>query len=169
MDPNAQQPQQTARTSQPQSTGSGATNQITAPRRIRKAEKQKQAVEYRLMGATYSQIGEKLGCSKVMAFKYVKEALEMTGAATQETAELYRKIQLERIDQMLFGLMPAAKAGSVLDVDRVIKLQQEQRRLIPGIEVPIKVAAGVGGLDDNGEPSGVAPIRIVQTPLESMF
>ena len=80
-----------------------------------------------------------------MAHGYVKEHLQKVTAKTQETAEEYRFQQLARIDKMIFGCMQAAATGSVFDIDRVIKLQQEQRRLIPGLEIAQKLAVGAGG------------------------
>jgi len=160
-DPNAQQPPDAGASAQPGSNNGGGhavppQNQKTAPRRLKKAEKQRQAVEYRLMGASFTDIGQKLGMSKTRAFEYVKEALAEITAQTAETAEQYRQMQLLRIDKMLMGLMQAASAGSVFDVDRVIKLQQEQRELIPGLALAKKHEHG-DMTDDQGNPTG-API-----------
>jgi hypothetical protein len=60
-------------------------NQPGAPRRLKKLERQQQALEYRLLGATYAQIGEKLGVARVTAFHYVREYIQKTCAQTAET------------------------------------------------------------------------------------
>jgi hypothetical protein len=48
-------------------------NQPGAPRRLKRAEKVLMALEYRLIGATYREIGEKLGVSGKTEHEYVNE------------------------------------------------------------------------------------------------
>ena len=105
------------------------------------------------MGASYTAIAEKLKCSRSTAHGWVSEYLKKVNAQSAETAEQYRAIQLQRIDMMLMGLMQAAAAGSVFDIDRVIRLHQEQQRLIPGLAVPLKHEVG-GMTDPEGNAAG---------------
>jgi hypothetical protein len=142
-----------------------AANQATAPGRLSKAQRKAQALEYRLLGATYSQIADKLKCSKSKAFGYVREALAEITEKTRETAEQYRAIHLARNERMVLGLMQQAAQGDVYAVDRILKLQEEQWRLIPGLEVPNKHEIG-GMTDGDGNVTGI-PIKIVIAPEEA--
>ena len=67
---------------------------------------------------------------------------------------------------MEFGLQAQAKTGDVFAVDRILRIQAQRGRLIAGLDVPQRIAAGVGGLDEAGNPSRAAPITIMMTPAE---
>jgi hypothetical protein len=120
------------------------------------------ALELRLSGANYSQIGKALGCDKSTAWDAVQRALRVDRERTQELRDEYRNLQLNRIERMVSAYwMPAVRGRMekvavtdpetgttvyeerrVLDHvagDKLIKLFDRQARLL-GLDAPIKIA-----------------------------
>ena len=83
------------------------------------------------------------------------------------TTEQYRQQHLLELDSMKMGIMQQARTGDVFAIDRVLRIQQQYERILPGLAIPTKIAAGVGGLDDDGNPSGGAAIVIEISPEEA--
>jgi len=107
----------------------------TAPDRIRAAEREKQATAMRLAGATYRQIGERLGISEAGAWQAVRRALERTRKTTADEAEHLRAIECERIDAMLLAVWPQASKGHLGAVATVVKLMA-RRAMLLGLDAP---------------------------------
>jgi hypothetical protein len=124
-------------------------------------------MEYRLRGGSYDQIATKVGISKTRVHKIIREELDRATAATALTAEQYRQLHLDQLNKMEFPLMTAALGGDQWAVDRVIRIQQQRERLIPGLAIPSKVTVGAGGIGEDGNPSSSAPIVIHVTPAEA--
>lgn len=114
-----------------------AAAQVPEPRRDRRltaAEKARRALELRTQGLPYEEIAELCGWkSKSAAHKAVTRAL---AELAQEPAEELRALELRRLDEMLAGLIWRARLGENTAVDRVLKIMQERRRYVPGVEVP---------------------------------
>ena len=105
-----------------------------------KAETQRlKAVQLRLAGASYAQIGQQLGCAKSHAFYLVSTALARTRARTEETTEEMRALDLSRMDAMLLAIWPLAVAGNLFVIDRVLKMLERRAKLC-GLDAPSKVA-----------------------------
>ena len=83
----------------------------TSARQLKARQHEEQALELRLGGATYAQIGEALGMSASGAFKAVDRALLRHAAETDEKAEKLRRIEVARLDRLLLGVWPRAKRG----------------------------------------------------------
>ena len=81
--------------------------------------------------------------------------------------EGYRQLHLNQLDAMEFGIMQQARTGDVFAIDRMLRIQQQRERILPGLAIPTKIAAGVGGIDDDGNPSGGSPIILHLTPDEA--
>lgn len=101
-------------------------------------ERESRAMDMRKAGATYDQIGERLGISKVGAFKAVKRVLERTAKTTTEAADDVRRIELERIDAMLLGLWKAATNGDARAVDSSMRLSKRRSELL-GLDAPQRI------------------------------
>lgn len=101
-----------------------------APTKKRR-ERMRRALEYREQGAQYSQIAEKLGISKTMAYNDVQDALR---EITREPSEAVLKLELQRIDRLWLGLYAKAIKGDVRCVDRAIKLI-DRRITLHGLNV----------------------------------
>jgi hypothetical protein len=113
-----------------------------SPKKLTAAERKAAALELRKSGATFEQIAATLGCSISYAHKAVTKALDRM---VREPADALRKLELERLDSMLFGLWRRAKGGETGAVDRVIKLMERRARLL-GLDAPERrELSGPGG------------------------
>ena len=123
-------------------------------------------MDYKLLGASERQIAEKLHISQPRVHQIIVEELQKQSETTRLATDQYRQIHLNVLEKMEFGLMQQACGGDGFAVDRILRIQQQRERILPGLAIPLKVAAGVGGLDSAGEPSGGASITIMMTPAE---
>jgi len=119
-------------------------------------ERDLEAMELRKAGATYRQIGERQGTSLQAAYMRVKGVIaELTKLTAEEAVEV-RKLELERLDVMLLGLWPKARAGDERAVSVVLKIQ-ERRSALLGLDAPKRQElTGAGG----------APIEIADARKE---
>src|SRR5690606_8865098 len=69
-------------------------------RRIRTTEKTLKALELRKRGLNYTQIGEKLGCARGTACRYVLSELENLADKCREEAVHVRDLELQRLDAL---------------------------------------------------------------------
>jgi len=68
--------------------------------------------------------------------------------AAIETAEEIRRLELERLDAMLFAIGPEVRKGSYGAIDRALKIMERRARLL-GLDAPVKGAL----TDPSGEKS----------------
>lgn len=98
----------------------------TSARLIKARRHEEQALELRLGGATYAQIGETLGMSGGGAYKAVDRALTRQVCETDEKAERLRHLEVARLDRLLLGVWPRATRGE--EKAARIALQISKRR-----------------------------------------
>jgi hypothetical protein len=130
-------------------------NSTTAPRRLAITaafrKKAAEAVEYRLMGYTFAQIGEAMGFDQSYAYRLVNWSLENTPI---ENAVELRAIQSKRLETMNSAILSDAFEGNSEAMD------QARRNIdlfcrINGLFAPTKV-------EHSGEiEGGVQPIFII--------
>ena len=111
----------------------------TDTRTLRAEVQREQAVQLRLAGATYGQIGKQLGCTKQNAYYLVSTALARTRARSDDTVEEMRALDLGRMDALLLGIWQQAATGNLLAIDRVLKILERRAKLC-GLDAPTKVA-----------------------------
>jgi DNA-binding CsgD family transcriptional regulator len=114
-------------------------NAPTAPRKVKAAERKKQALARRIGGWTFAQIGEELGISAQAAYNLVKSALAETNAKTAEEAEILRRLELERLDTMRSAIWGLVLKGDVQAIDRALRISKRMSELT-GIDAPTKIA-----------------------------
>jgi hypothetical protein len=119
-------------------------NAPTAPRKVKAAERKKQALARRIGGWTFAQIGAELGISTQAAYGLVKAALAETNAKTAEEAEILRRLELERLDTMRSAIWGAVLKGDVLAIDRALRISKRMSELT-GIDAPAKTDITSGG------------------------
>lgn len=100
---------------------------------IQRIDMTKDALQMRIEGMTYKEIGEALGVATSTAFKYIQKSLREMEWERDEEAANYRRIVLERNETMIAGLLPEAQSGSHRAVDQVLKVQEQTMDLL-GIE-----------------------------------
>jgi hypothetical protein len=126
-------------------------------------KRQQQALDLRVGGKGYVQIGKEMGISDVAAFKLVERALQHRQANTAEKIERVLEVELARLDQAMQvcvtilekkTVQVVTKDGVILDVamddelrlktlDRIVKIQERRAKLL-GME-RTKVDATVDG------------------------
>jgi hypothetical protein len=126
----------------------------TSPRRLKSREKALLALELRKNGASFQQIGDALEISKPHAFRLVTKELRALNDAIAETADEARRVDLERMDQILSRMQPLAAGGDKDAADLVLKVIR-RRESILGYAAPKRVHVG----DDPLNP----PVRTSRT------
>lgn len=108
----------------------------TSPRRIQARLRAKQALELRLVGATFQQIAQRLGYnSKVAAYKAVMGELDRI---PKPEAEELLKVNLERLNK---GRMAVWPLESHKDVETELKIQAREAAYL-GLDSPTKLEHG---------------------------
>ena len=114
------------------------------------------ALELRLSGASYRQIGAALGVSSPVAFQDVKRALRET---MQEPADEVRRIEIDRLDRLLLAVWPKALTGDTSAVHTALRIM-ERRAVMLGLDAPKKVDI-VGDARAAAERAGLDPDEVV--------
>lgn len=95
------------------------------------AERRRRALELRLAGLTYAQIGQQLGySSRAAAYTAVKEAMASQGGLDQARREDELETELARLDALLIALWPKARQGDVAAIDRILKIGERRAALL---------------------------------------
>lgn len=114
-------------------------------RKLNAAEKRTAAIELRKAGASYREIARLVGYSGPGAAH--KAVAKVFADMPKEGAEELRQLATERLETILAGgLFRKAVGGDLKAIDRVVRVMREQRRYVPGLEVPVNAEiTGVGG------------------------
>jgi hypothetical protein len=111
----------------------------TSKRHIEAMELSAKAVALRRGGASYPDIASVLKVSVAGAYKAVMRALAETQAVTAEDAARVKELELARLDELLLGVYPSAKRGSMAALDRVLRIMERRSKFL-GLDAPTKVA-----------------------------
>ena len=119
------------------------TQSITAPVRVRAAERQQKAVEMRKAGAALAQIAAELDVSVSAVHKMIKKALLVSLAQAQLAAAELRELEAQRLDARELHINTAvAKAMRDEDFSLVARLDGQlaaisaARRKLFGLDEP---------------------------------
>ena len=131
----------------------------TSNRRTEAAERRKQAMALRIAGASFAQIGERLGVSAQAAHKMIVVSLAEIAKQTAESAEQLRAIELQRLDALQAALWADAMRGDEQKTDRVLKVMTRRATLL-GLDAPTKqeIAQSVTHVEAYEYGSAVAPL-----------
>jgi hypothetical protein len=105
--------------------------------RIAAAQRHTEALQLRLAGLTYRQIGERLGYTEQRAHRVVTEELARLNAERAEQAAEVTRLELERLDALLAVVWPKAERGEMGALDRVLAIMNRRARLL-GLDAPEK-------------------------------
>jgi ABC-type transporter Mla MlaB component len=105
--------------------------QIRQARRLDNCQK---AMQLRLAGFDYREIGVMENISHIEAQRRVKEALDMTSSQLDQDARQLRIIEQQRIESLWKALWPKAKEGDLEAIDRVMRLHALRTRLL-GLDI----------------------------------
>jgi hypothetical protein len=104
----------------------------TGKKRIESVERQKRAMELRLLGKTYEAIAQELGCTPAGAWKMIVTAMDAT---IRDPADKLRQIELDKLDRQEEVWAPLARLGDKDALDAWIKIQASRRKLL-GLDAP---------------------------------
>lgn len=121
-----------------------ASKNKTSQARARTLEREAKAFQLRKKGASYTEIARSLRISRQGAHKLVTAVFEQLESELGETVPTVRRMEIERLDEMLFAIWPKVKKGDLPSIDRALKIS-ERRSKILGIDMPI--AREVSGPD----------------------
>lgn len=133
--------------------------QVTEPRNIQAREREVAALELRKAGATYQQIGKRLGVSTSAAHMRVKKALFQIREISEDKATEVRDLELHRLDAMLLGLWERARRGDDDAVRSVLRIMTRRATLL-GIDAPTRSQF----LDADGKPLNMGAQVVMYWP-----
>jgi hypothetical protein len=107
-------------------------------RRIRTTEKTLKALELRKRGMNYTQIGEKLGCARNTACRYVLSELENLADKCREEAVQVRDLELQRLDALYLVAYAEVEDGNIPAIDRCLRIMERRAKLL-GLDAAEKV------------------------------
>jgi hypothetical protein len=111
--------------------------------------RQQAALEYRLGGFSYRDIGAQLGVSGKTAYYDVQNSIAEIEAVKSERAEQLIVIEQLKLDRMEALLNKAANTGDVKAILAKVRIQERRAKLL-GLDAAIQVKQEVSGLD--GKP-----------------
>lgn len=107
----------------------------TSPRRLTAAERQRQAVELRLAGASFDAIATRLEyADRSGAYRSVMAALKRT---QQEPTDELRRLNTERLNRMLLAIWSDVQKGNFGAIDRAVRILESEAKLL-GLDAPAK-------------------------------
>jgi chemotaxis protein histidine kinase CheA len=109
----------------------------TSERRLKAAERQREALQLRAAGRTFEDIAKELGYRGPSgAYRAVQAGLKKT---LQEPADELRRVECERLDRLMEALWERAIVrGNVAAVDRVLRIMERRSRLL-GLDAPSRL------------------------------
>jgi DNA-binding CsgD family transcriptional regulator len=102
------------------------------------------ALELRIAGATYRQIGAQLGVSECTAYHDVQEELGRLDTIGKEKAERLRELEARRLDALTIALAPALQSGDVRAILAAVRVMERRAKLL-GLDGPQQFAGPDGG------------------------
>jgi len=119
--------------------------ELASGRRIQAAQRELEAIQLRLAGATFAQIAEKVGYRGPQgAQSAVKRGLARIRGKAEEIAEVLRGVEDSRYDRILRAIDPQVRQGHLGAVDRALRVSKARRELW-GLDAPTKTDVTSGG------------------------
>ena len=109
-------------------------------------ERQIQVLDLRQSGWSYRAIGEKLDISHVQAWQDFQNALTDLREVSNDKAEDWRTLELERLDALTKALEPMAMVGNTNSVNAYIRVMEQRAKLL-GLYAPEKKEFKIEDLD----------------------
>ena len=119
------------------------------------------ALDLRLAGASYRQIGQQLNVSHVQAQRDVHRMLKEVAS---EPAEEVRKAELARLDRLVMAHWPAAVQGDSKATLMVLQIMDRRARYL-GLDAPQKIDL-TASIREMAEREGIDPDQAVRDAEE---
>lgn len=102
----------------------------TKPSRLGHTERQREAIEYRITGMTFDEIGKRMGITPQGAYQLVTRAMNAHQSVTAELVNEHRALDVARMEEIVRILWPRVQEGHLDSVDRVFKAAQRKAALL---------------------------------------
>jgi hypothetical protein len=137
----------------------------TSPRNVNTLLNERKALQLRVNGCSYAEIGDVMKCTPKYAHDLVIHCLQREREDCLEAIPEARQIELTRLDNYLKALEPRTSKGDTMAIQTAIKAGERRSRLA-GLDLPTDVkltGTGEGGAitlevfrkmveDSNGDP-----------------
>jgi hypothetical protein len=107
---------------------------------------EQKALDLRLEGLSYLDVGRKLGVSYTTAYNIIMRLLDRFDAELQEKIPRARQVEIERCRKLLSHISPKVKRGDVKAVQVALKISERLSRL-RGLDAPIDLKHSGTGED----------------------
>ena len=123
--------------------------------------RERQALDLRLKGCDYGEIGRKLKISGAGAYKILMRVLDRWKEEFAETVPQVRQMELQRCDVMLKALEKGVRRGDTKSIQTALKVGERRARLL-GLDAPVKV----NPMDDEGRTMDLVAFRAIVLAAE---
>jgi hypothetical protein len=114
-----------------------------APARVSARERERRAVDLRIAGYRYEDIGRELGVTKQAAHQAIARAMERTAKDIGEQADALRALEAERLDAAARALWPAVAEGDVRAQDTWLRNRARYAALL-GLDLKPEINVNTG-------------------------
>jgi hypothetical protein len=97
------------------------------------------ALDLRIAGATYRQIGQQLAVSEKTAYYDVQDELGRLDKVSRDKAERLRDLEGRRLDVLQLALAPAIRTGDPRAIAAAVRLMERRAKLF-GLDAPTTIA-----------------------------
>lgn len=102
---------------------------------VNRLSKQEQALELRKQGHSYTIIGDRMGCNRSTAYRYVADAIATMRAECDESAADVLALELARLDADYESLAKRVDEGDPSAVAVRLRISESRRKLL-GLDAP---------------------------------
>ncbi len=136
------------------------------PRRVTAQKRREEAVELRMAGLTYKQIGARLGICESAAYKTIMTAMKESLDKTEQSTKELRALELLRLDRVQVAIWSRCLNGDLKALDRLDKIMNRRASLL-GLNSPTKTAfTDPSGTEESEKVSGVIVVPAVAGSVE---
>ena len=107
----------------------------TSAQRLRRLEREAQALDLRRQGLRLDDIAAQIGVSRSGAHQLLTAAMQRMGAQIQALADEERLLELARLDELWRPVYALALTGDLPAVDRCLRIMERRARLL-GLDAP---------------------------------
>lgn len=104
------------------------------------------ALDHRLKGLSYREIGEEMGIDRSVAFRYVKEAIKTIQEKYTEKAQALVTLERQKLDRLEVGLIKTTREGDVKAATAMLKIMERRAKLL-GLDEPSKSEVKVDAVE----------------------
>lgn len=104
------------------------------------------ALDYKLKGLSYREIGKEMGVHPSTANSYVKEAIKVIQEQYTEKADALVTLERQKLDRLEVGLIKSTREGDVKSAIAMLKIMERRAKLL-GLDEPSKSEVKIDAVD----------------------